>query len=186
MASSLQALRDRLASIQVPAAGQGDRVFVPRAGVEEIVVHDLVQSALSSEALDLPPQRHQNIAAKIIDEFRSVFAILCQLGQERSVKKLIETRQITDKKLPVSREILKGHIPECYEPFYQIQWSYCAHSFSYLDYEQEIDDAMVLPYLEEEQMDEGGFGTVFKVKVHQDYFVRDGPITSQVSTSIHV
>jgi hypothetical protein len=166
--SALKLLKERLAAAQKVAAGQPGRIFVAETELNDIFTRECLQGVLGCPEFHIPLLRQEDIRNIVSKKFRRILCMLVQLGHEGWLSDLVE-RRISDGKLPVSKQELQDLLPEFHEPFYRLQWSYCALYLSRDDFEQRLPPEVVLPFLYEEEIGSGGFGVVYKVKVHKDY-----------------
>lgn len=120
------------------------------------------------------------IVDRILKELSTVLAILLSIrgrrvDLEQYARLIVENNTsglslpLTDHGLPVSLDIAQRAFPYRGHDFYEMQFSFCPVTLKkgdeviYKDYRRRC----LLPYLEEEQIGEGAFGRVWKVKIER-------------------
>jgi hypothetical protein len=171
-ASSLTTLRElkvRLQSAKITAAGQKpSRRFIPRDSLDDLLKAARLTSLLQDPSFEIPWHKQESTADIIITECPKLFGILLELNLERKIVPFIEN-DLLDKALPLGEDRLTHIIPEAAANFVKVQWDYLAYCFRKGQYHRKIDESLILPYVEEQQIGGGGFSRVYKSFIHTAY-----------------
>ena len=154
---------------------EGSKSFVPHQKLFDLLDRDVIQSVLQ-EGEVVPWYNLDSIVDRIYSGARRIFAILVVLkGQEREILRFLEHESFQnsppDHRLPFSESELKRIAPEIVIEFYEKQWEFTAPVFVRSVDHRHLQASIVLPFLEDKKIGEGGFGEVFKITLdptHQD------------------
>lgn len=164
--SDLNSLRSQLQEKKVKAAGQHGQEFLPNNCLEQLFCREVVSHALTFSAFDIPVHKRESTADSITKNYLKVFAVLLELRFECRMASFIE-RDIEDRALPVNKDRLEGIIPPLEaKEFVRRQWEYLAYTFRKSPHYRKIDAEMIFPYIEQEDVNDGGSSAVDKVLIH--------------------
>ncbi|KAK8030032.1 hypothetical protein PG993_011323 [Apiospora rasikravindrae] len=134
---------------------------------EKDVVAVLKESGLASHELTGTTKIVMTRAGRI-------FAILVTIREIQEILRFIESDHLQgdgglDKALPFRKGALDFLSDEIADRFYDAQWEFCAPIFSPNFQHRVFDQKTRFPYLQSSLEGEGGFGTVYYVKIHPDH-----------------
>ena len=164
--SKLREIRDLLFTQKKEAAGQRKK-FLPKESLDQILHRDNISESLGDASFHIQQHKFENTIDLVLNEGKRVFAILVETKLEFALVDLVEHR-ILDRALPVSEEQLKPILAESTDrqQFAERQWAYMAYDFPRIQYVQRLSVDYVLPYVEQTEIEGGGFSRVYKVLVH--------------------
>jgi hypothetical protein len=171
----LRELKVRLQNAKITAAGQKPaRKFIPKDSLDDLLKAAQLTSLLKDPAFEIPWHKQETTADIIMTECPNLFGILLELNLERKIVPFIEN-DLLDKALPLGEDRLTPIIPEASANFVKVQWDYLAYCFRKGQYHRKIDESLILPYVEEQQIGGGAFSRVYKSLIHTAYqnFVQD-------------
>ena len=146
--------------------------FVPSHRVRDVMSAQSVRKVLLDSHME---PYHVNEAVEIITNGAwNVFAILVLIKHPQSIVSFIEDDRMQrgpiDHHLPFERTKLKKLLnPMVAQDFYDKQWEFTAPSFSGSMFTRILPDEFVLPFLSDEDLGEGSFGTVHQIQVERSY-----------------
>ncbi len=154
---------------------EGSKSFVPHQKLFDLLSKDVIQSVLEERDI-VPWYNLESIVDRIFSGARRIFAILVVLrGQENEILRFLEHESFQksplDHRLPFSDRELERIVPEIAIEFYEKQWEFTAPVFTRSVDHRHLQASIVLPFLEDKKIGEGGFGEVFKITLdptHQD------------------
>jgi hypothetical protein len=165
----LRELKVRLQNAKITAAGQKPaRKFIPKDSLDDLLKAAQLTSLLKDPAFEIPWHKQETTADIIMTECPNLFGILLELNLERKIAPFIEN-DLLDKALPLGEDRLTHIIPEAAVNFVKVQWDYLAYCFRKGQYHRKIDESLILPYVEEQQIGGGGFSRVYKSLIHTAY-----------------
>lgn len=142
--------------------------FMPETSLRKMLnIHDVTQ-ALWDSNFDIPPHKRNDTAETVIREGWKVFAILLELNCEKDLVAFIENDSL-DSSLPLDQTILIHIAPDSATKFERLQWEYLPHSFRRSQYHRRLRDAVILPYIRQDEIARGGFSSVYRVLVHSEH-----------------
>jgi hypothetical protein len=165
-------LRAQIQGLRCPVAKEA-KSFVPHQDLYRLLTKSVIREALSKGA----STRWYNLD-QVVDIIHSggrrIFAILTVLnGQEQQILRFIEHDHFQgsplDHKLPFSRTALSAIVPDIAIDFYEKQWEFSAPVLARGIDHRLLDDFTALPFTENRKIDEGGFGEVFKIILHESH-----------------
>jgi hypothetical protein len=163
---TLKELKVRLQGAKITTAGgKPPRRFLPKASLDDLLNAAQLTSLLQDPSFDIPWHKQEGTADIIITECPKVFGILLELNLEGKVVSFIEN-DLLDIALPLGEDELKHIIPEATANFFKLQWDYLAYHFRRGQYHRKIDESLILPYIEEQEIGGGGFSRVYKSVIH--------------------
>jgi hypothetical protein len=68
------------------------------------------------------------------------------------------------------------------EEFYEFQWQFLAPVFSELKVHRLLHEETILPFLAEEYLGQGGFGKVYRTRIHESHLLPSTGPDGKVST----
>lgn len=153
------------------------RPFVPLCKLEGYFKLEKIQNLLLESIHSHGLEHHfLNVATeRILAGGLRTFAILASIRDVGSVSRFIRADQFSrvplDNKLPLEAGTISRYIPDSAKAtlFYRRQWTFLAPVFSEDFVARELDDRTVLPFLSCENITKGGFGRVYKIKVHRSH-----------------
>lgn len=150
-----------------------NRYFIPITELERLITFDSVSYELQSYYPQAAAGLNAKIADVIIRNGRTVFAILVLIREGPAVVDLLE--EITDLDLPISRarcKILRTFsqwTAKAVEDFDRDQWSFISPIFDQVGLHYELNDHVVLPFIEDNErhgLISGGYSQVWSVRIH--------------------
>jgi hypothetical protein len=171
----LRELKVRLQNAKITAAGQKPaRKFIPKDSLDDLLKTAQLTSLLKDPAFEIPWHKQETTADIIMTECPNLFGILLELNLERKIVPFIEN-DLLDKALPLGEDQLAPIIPEASANFVKVQWDYLTYYFRKGQYHRKIDESLILPYVEEQEIGGGAFSRVYKSLIHAAYqnFVQD-------------
>lgn len=151
------------------------RYFLPQQALYDLMSEVLVESAVRDagiKAYDVG-----EITKEIMKGARKIFAILVVVRQPQSILSFVQDDQFQswlDHKLPFGLSKLQKLLPSASlgQEFYEKQWEFTAPVFTKRLLPRVLEDDIILPFVEDKQEGEGGFGVVHTIKVdlhHQNF-----------------
>lgn len=170
-------LRDRIVSLRRETSDHR-LSFVPEGTLEKIVTTEAIQAELRRSRA--PLQEEPEIIKLIKQGGIKTFAILVCIYRTDRITNFIENEQLQkvgiDSKLPyISRtELERLGLPEVdATDFFEKQWEFTAPVFRRCAGHRWLYKKIIFPFLESDDLSEGGFGTVYKVKLHESHILAD-------------
>jgi hypothetical protein len=149
-----------------------DGFFIPESSLEEILNdHDL--ESLCSEDPDFSQLYNDNPETK---SYRKLLATCLLAGINSMGEKLcrFQRNELLDDCMPFNSECRPGFFDDSDHDYQNIcdnQWQ--TIPFQFKPYDQmpktAFDKEIIIPIIEKEELDSGGFGSVFKVRIHEEY-----------------
>ncbi|KAF2812458.1 kinase-like protein [Mytilinidion resinicola] len=171
-------LRDELSKLRKDARCARERKhFYPLSEITELLTFDQICASLRSNWKN---ERDVARFASLIHETNlKTFAILLLNRDDAHIVEFLFRRE-TDSKIPYSDDGLYFLPPLVAREFLERQWEFHPVIFEKGDIHRKVREEEILPILEEEKAGEGGFGTVWRVKLHPrcQRLVPSGPETA--------
>lgn len=144
------------------------RHFLPQQALYNLMGEVLVTKAVREagiKAYDVG-----EITKEIMKGARKIFAILVIIRQPQSILTFIQDDQLQsslDHKLPFPLRKLQELLPSASlgQEFYEKQWEFAAPVFTKRLLPRVLEDDIILPFVEDKEVGEGGFGVVHIIKV---------------------
>ena len=163
--SILEKLRRIVLAHKQDAASQRPRRFLPADSLNQILQDFDIIETLRDSLFDIRPHKLESTADFVSNEGTKVFAILIELGLERSLTKFIEYG-IGDGALPILGKQLEPILGSHGERFVHCQWDYLAYTISKREYSRRLSTECILPYVGQKKLSATGFSVVYDVLVH--------------------
>ena len=163
--SRLDELRKSIHVHKKDAAGQRPKRFLPTNALYQILQDADILETLRDTSFNIKPHKLESTVDFVATEGSIIFAILIDLGLERTLTKFIEYG-ICDNALPVSEKQLDPFLEPRSEQFVQRQWQYLAYSISTREYARRLNAECILPYVSQQKLGGSGFSDVYEVFVH--------------------
>jgi hypothetical protein len=158
-------LEEQLLDLQQCACGNRRKYFYPPGDVKKLLTTPVIRESISS----IPSLREDQLnlfASLIQEENLKTFAILLSDGHQYQILEFL-FRRLNDDRIPYAEESLHFLSKVEARHFVQRQWEFIPVVLTRRAVHRKIQDEEILPFLKEEHVGEGGFGTVFKVKLYQ-------------------
>lgn len=162
------------------------RKFVPDHALHCLVSDEFIYRAL--EKANVASVQRTEVARKIAQGGKKIFAILILDDKFIDIFKFIESDELHDTKLPFKLDALRSELkmsdPEQFE---ERQWEFLTPTFVRGTLNRCFRDRIILPFVIKEEVAKGAFGTVYRLKLHaehqtpQDSFPREVSIYVQCS-----
>jgi hypothetical protein len=149
------------------------RFFVPEAKLFSLMSETVIRVCL--EELSLPAYQHEEIVTNIVKGARRCFAILLLTTCGGSIVRFFGgdslQRSRPDDRLPFDPHPLArifGVQPDDLKVrrFIEKQWDFAIPVFSQQLLTRELEQRIILPYIMEEPLGEGAFGTAYRTMIH--------------------
>jgi hypothetical protein len=164
--SATEILRGRLCDLQRrTSSSQGSKEFYPFNNVKEILTPENIRDCISlfpffrKNELDVP--RFVNLIA---DNSVKIFAILLRNGHEQHILDFL-FRRYNDSSIPTAEESLHFLPKHVKQDFISRLWGFDYVVLHRGEIRLDIESKRILPFLEDEEIGEGAYGFVFKVKL---------------------
>ncbi len=155
--------------------------FYPPSAVKRLLTSEAIRASISS----IPSLREDqlDLFASLIQEKNPItFAVLLINGYHHQILEFL-FRRLTDERIPYIEENLQFLPKVDARQFIQRQWEFIPVIIAKGEIHRKIQNDEILPFLDDACSGKGGFGTVYKVKLHphcQNLVPED---TEKVSTS---
>lgn len=169
---ALANIKARITQEKILTTGRYCQTFMPKGSLSRFLNIENVTNALADPVFNIPFHKRNDTAVDIIEEGQSVFAILLEMNGERYLSSFIENHNL-DSSLPIPSSVLSDIMPHNGALFERLQKDYYVHSFRKSQYRRTLPDTITLPFLSQESLKEGGYSSVYAVKVHpahQNFF----------------
>ena len=120
-----------------------------------------------------PYSIHETVGVIMKDGYK-VFAILVVIRKVQCISKFIEHDQFQDpgtngldSRLPFSENTIESFLG--ITRFFEVQWEFVVPIFFPRSIHRSLHADTVLPYIQEEELSEGGFGVIYKVTLHSSH-----------------
>src|SRR5271163_4718332 len=155
----LRGIRTQSSSLQ-----SGSRYFVPSETLLEILTDDSIRGIISG--IDKIREDERQLFVTLVRErFPTVFAILLYNGHEGYLPDFLYRLEY-DTRLPVSKTNLYFLPADIGDKFVEHQWEFIPVVLEKGALHRELRFDDILPFLEDTRIGGGGFGEVFKAKLH--------------------
>lgn len=151
------------------------RYFFPQQSLYSLVTPDVVRKVLKE--CKVAHHHTQEIVDAVVPGARKIFAILVVNNEVNCITRFIEQDQlqqaVLDQQLPFTRAelevLLHGVHTIKIDDFYEKQWEFTAPVFSEKLIPRRLDSRTIMPFIEEDRIAKGGFGVVYKIKIHDEH-----------------
>ncbi|KAJ8122160.1 hypothetical protein ONZ43_g1577 [Nemania bipapillata] len=144
--------------------------YVPGMLFDSVITAQDIQAALAES--EIPSYSREEILNRIFPKATRIFAILLLLDQLEDLARFVESDQLHDAKLPFTLAILMQDIHLAEDPakdFEEKQWELIAPIFHRGTLHRRLGDSAALPFVQNTQIGEGAFGTVYEVVIDPDH-----------------
>ena len=159
-------LRDQLFDIRIKNA-EG-KYFIPNKALEDVLSAERIRTCILYSSIE--EIRRADVLRVIENGGKRVFAILVLLGKEYLMANFVQNDHMLqgtnlDSKLPLRVEPLGTMLLDerVASEFYQRQWELLPPFFQEDRNHRILESETVLPFIEQEELAQGGFGDVFRV-----------------------
>jgi hypothetical protein len=160
-------LRDRISLLRQACTGAAEiRYFYPFSDLLSLLTENEIHAALEqipeihSSSRDL-----RRFSSVIREDYLRIFATLVMTRDEKYITKFLYRRE-TDLKLPFVGSELDFLTAAVRDGFLERQFQFHAVVLEYGAIHRKLRPEEILPFLSSTRKGEGGFGTVWTVKVH--------------------
>ena len=168
--SDCQQLQRQLNRIRLDNANF--KKFIPESELRGAMDREVIMSIVKGVP---PSHRAEERVTSIIEGAQKVFGILVLINRTAYIDNFIwkdqfQTRYI-DHLLPFRRGQLRERINEddVADLFFERQWEFCAPIFSGRIIPRALEHQTILPFLIDSHFTEGGYGSVYKVRIHPSH-----------------
>lgn len=159
-------LKERIDSLE--RKNVHSRYFVPHRDLHEVLTRDAIHEALQDSTV--PGWRLKETIENVMNGGRRIFAILVLMDEVDSICKFIGNDQLEpvqlDSKLPYEIPSLEKILSQATaKNFYKKQWKFSAPTFSRTILPRFLHNDTILPFLKDQYVGAGSFGTVFEIEV---------------------
>ncbi len=188
--TAMEDLRDSIEKIRFANVNFEHRHFIPEAALFEVVTESAVALALRSRA-GIPVHEIGDLTSGILRGARKCFAILVLMDRGEAISGFFRRDSLQqsrpDDRLPYMEESLKPIFGEAagltIKKFLENQHEVAIPIVRREIIFRQLDDAVILPFLDEELAGRGSMGTAWKVKLHPQCHGLDGDYVSPEASS---
>ena len=161
-----------------------DHHFVPEDQLNDLMSTGTVATLLSKIS---PAYRVPEITDFVLQRATKIFSVLILISEVEQVTRFIEHDQFGTHRVDHQLPFMEIRLTEIFEDrfvaskFYDNQWQFIAVTFSGQVTPRNLEKRTVLPFLSQSYISTGGFGSVWKVKIHPSYKPPDFASTAEVS-----
>lgn len=179
----MEALRAAIRSKRV--RNVESRYFVPQKAVHDLMTQEKVGQVVSEA--EFKREHVEELTQEIMKGCRKIFAVLVLIRLPQSLLAFVEDDQlqssILDQKLPFPLSKLQALLPtdDAADEFYQQQWEFAAPVFTGGSFPRVLHQDLILPFIEQKEVGEGGFGIVSVVTIepsHHTFGAASSPLVS--------
>lgn len=162
--------------------------FVPEDKLHDMISTDMVATLLGKIS---PTYRADEIMTFILQRATKIFGILVLISEVDQITNFIEHDQFgthqLDHQLPFTETRLAEILEDGFvaSKFYDTQWEFVAVTFSGQVMPRTLEKRTVFPFLSQTYLATGGFGSTWKISIHQSYRPPDCANTSEVGCGSH-
>jgi hypothetical protein len=155
-----------------------DRLFIPEAALNREIFGSEARGDILTAIRGSGVEFHMEdeVLNSIMQGGKKVFAILVLINSVHYLRSFIERDGFQgpgwDGRLPFLQESHVESIIDCPRSsasFYETQWVFLAPVFGGDRSHRQLHDRVVLPFIKDEYLAEGGFGKISKVSLPRDY-----------------
>ncbi|EPS45912.1 hypothetical protein H072_98 [Dactylellina haptotyla CBS 200.50] len=152
------------------------RKFIPIQLLYNLLTEEEISKVVDRlfELERIPFYHKRDILNWIIPKGIRIFGILILLrDQEHLISKFMENDNFQgsgiDDKLPLTKELLERIVTDIADQFYDTQWAFIAPVWSKNVIHRELPPEIIFPFTFNKQIDAGGFGDIFEIRLHPDH-----------------
>lgn len=185
-------LEQELLSALVPQSN--DQFFLPISALTSLVTEETIDRELHRTVLPSTLER-SNLPSKIARNCPKLFAILTYVKKGNLITAFLD-EQMTDADLPlrvplaILRQENQAGLPKVFEnwpwceihDFCRAQWAFLAPVFDQVHDHYELDNNVILPFIEDEEnfRRQGGYSEVWGVRIHKAHQrLRDSSVAAK-------
>lgn len=178
--SYLNDLRVAIEELRTPNC-EGDKYFIPQEPLHSLMTPGLLKNVLPECRIAL--QHMPEAVTEVLSSLRKIFALLVISGEAEMIINFMTQDQLQvspmDQKLPFSLEQFAKIFPSKTANYkirslFDKQWEFITPVFSGKVVARALADKIILPIVEEKEIGDGGFGTIYEIKVYEGYCSFDG------------
>ncbi|OAL55032.1 kinase-like protein [Pyrenochaeta sp. DS3sAY3a] len=144
------------------------RRFIPALRLYELLSETAVHQALI--AAKIKPHTVDEVLGHILKHGIRIFGVLVLTDQVAATLNFIEKGELQDQRLPFDTTTLGTLLPEtAIDDFEESQWEVIALSFSRGTLHRSLRAEFILPFIKDEKIGGGAFGTVYEISIHPDH-----------------
>lgn len=139
--------------------------FTPDGAVHEYLKSESRCKGIIGELSD--PENLPVKTKVLLEKYSKVFAVLVRIGKGHYIPHFLENEELGDHQLPFSKRpaAFPSEAQDFFDDFYREQFRFCAAVFDGRAHHAFVPER-IMPYLEKEEIGQGGSSVVYKVKVH--------------------
>ena len=154
-------LRHLLDSLRRQASSE--RFFIVFEDLRREISESVVSGVIHE--FDHPRHLHSKLVSTIVERGLRVFSILAWMHQEVKILSFIK-HDCLDARLPMDEQQVSLIDGEVHHRFWkEIQWEYIPYRFVSGDFHRIVRDQVIIPFLSEQQWEEGSGGDLFKCTI---------------------
>lgn len=143
----------------------GGRWFVPLAGLlTQLKDHQIVDKAVLQDP-EIREDERRMMTALVLESIPRILSILIYNGHEKHLSGFLYRRK-NDSGLPYLKDALHFLPPDVAADFVERQWEFIPVTLKKGALRLDLEYLHILPYYEDTHIGHGGFGEVFRVKLH--------------------
>ncbi len=168
-------IREELEELEIQNYEQ--KYFVPHDALKDLLSERRIAALIGtlSEKREIEAWQQPEIIGIVVNNGLRVFATLLSFSRPELILKFKETDHFAhsqlDSRLPLSEDSLKLILRDekLSAKFFKHQWKFLAPFFRADQSHRELQDSVVLPFINSEPLREGGFGEVHKMTMATSY-----------------
>lgn len=165
-----QLLQRQLERIRINNAAY--KKFVPEKELHKLIGREIILKIVEEIS---QPHQVQELVDFILKGGQKVFGILVLISHVTYIKHFVRSDQLQmrpiDDLLPFKRSRLQEILDDDYAStlFFERQWEFSIPVFSGRIIPRILEGQTILPYLIDAPLTDGGFGSVYKIKIHPSH-----------------
>lgn len=182
ISTDIDVLQRRINDIRVE--NSDSKRFVPESEFWSVMSEDIITRIIDSL---FPAHFRNEIVQFVIKDARKVFGVLVMINRIGFISHFIRRDQLQtrclDSLLPFAKTRLQEILNDDYvaELFYEKQWEFSIPVFSGRIIPRFLDRQTILPYISDNILAAGRYGTVHKIKIHPSHKPQSVEATTIVS-----
>ncbi|KAH8891996.1 kinase-like protein [Thozetella sp. PMI_491] len=146
-----------------------ERCFIPHQSLFRLLTEERILEAVNSiDEAHLEWHLKERTVGWILESGRVIFGILVVLERTEFISEFTQ-HSLSNEKLPLADGVLNEMVPSIAREFFEQQWEFTAPQLARDVLHRVLHPRCRLPYTYNEQIDEGGFGKIYKITVHPDH-----------------
>lgn len=174
----MKTLRDEIVKLRNKHQNANGKHFVPHPALHDLMSTAVVRDALQGSKIE----RYliDQTTAAVINGAIKIFAILTLIHRVELILKFIQGDGFSgsrlDHKLPFELDKLRAILSDSTASieFYEHQWEFTAPVFNGSLLPRVLQKEVIMPYLKEDHIGQGGFGDVYEVEIESSHQVFNG------------